>query len=318
MSVYNNQHNTKSRSHNWVHFFHRLLVFCHLELKLCYLKNLNLFSITVKKLFERMVDDEFWIFLKAFSWETDINLSNARWFYSKKPRKIGKGNLHFTENWLSINEIWCAVYICNHMCHKCGKGVLVRTLIKQLLTKYHFFLTKWPQISHIHKRCNFLKVSLELFRQTASFLWIVCDLLPYLSFGYLRQNRSLTTAGGVLLLNSLMCYIHWTHKCVQNKVGSHFNAFLLDTWSKHVRKFNPRPPEVFFVTRPPREGLLQPPPWILRNVWYPYILLPMYRYGPLLSIDIKMSTIEIQMSLLWLHKVSAPSQIWMCWKYTLY
>ena len=72
MSVYNNQHKSKSRGHNWVHFFHRLLVFCHLELKLCYLKNLNLFSITVKELFERMVDDEFWIFLKAFSWETDI------------------------------------------------------------------------------------------------------------------------------------------------------------------------------------------------------------------------------------------------------
>ena len=33
------------------------------------------------------------------------SLSNTRWFYGKK-LKIGKGNLDFTVNWLSRNEMW--------------------------------------------------------------------------------------------------------------------------------------------------------------------------------------------------------------------
>ena len=40
------------------------------------------------------------------------------------------------------------------------------------------------------------------------------------------------------------------------------------------------------------------------------------RYGPLLSIDTKMSTIELHMTLLWRHKVSVSSEIWIDWKYT--
>ena len=48
-------------------------MYCYLEFKLCYLKNLNLFSIRVKELFEpivlrRKADG----ILKAFSWETDL------------------------------------------------------------------------------------------------------------------------------------------------------------------------------------------------------------------------------------------------------
>ena len=43
------------RGHNWVHFAHRLLVYCYLEFKLRYLINLKLFLIRVKELFEPIV-----------------------------------------------------------------------------------------------------------------------------------------------------------------------------------------------------------------------------------------------------------------------
>ena len=42
----------------------------------------------------------------------------------------------------------------------------------------------------------------------------------------------------------------------------------------------------------------------------------MYRYGPPLSIDTKVNTIDLHMTSLWRHKVIAPSEIWMHWKYT--
>ena len=50
--------------------------------------------------------------------------------------------------------MWCAAGNDNYMSYTCAKGILDRTLIKQLLTKYQFF-TKLPQISHIHKNRNF-------------------------------------------------------------------------------------------------------------------------------------------------------------------
>ena len=35
---------------------------------------------------------------------------------------------------------------------------------------------------------------------------------------------------------------------------------------------NPRPPEVFFITRPPKGGCCNPLPWFsIWNAWYPYI-----------------------------------------------
>ena len=48
------------------------------------------------------------------------------------------------------------------------KIFMIRTSIKQLLTKYQIF-KKSPQISHIHKNV-FFKVYLQLFRPTASSL----------------------------------------------------------------------------------------------------------------------------------------------------
>ena len=57
------------RGYNWVHFAPRLYVglYCYLEFKLRYLKNLKLFLIRVKE----KKGDGFLLFLKAFSWETD-------------------------------------------------------------------------------------------------------------------------------------------------------------------------------------------------------------------------------------------------------
>ena len=52
------------------------MVYCYTEFKLRYLKNLKLFSIRVKELFEPIVlrkkGDGLLLFLKAFSWETDL------------------------------------------------------------------------------------------------------------------------------------------------------------------------------------------------------------------------------------------------------
>ena len=61
--------------------------------------------------------------------------------------------------------------------------------------------------------------------------------------------------------------------------------------------FNPSPSEVSFVICPPKGGLLRPPPWIFyTECLIPLYLLPVYRYGPPLSIDTKMSTIELHMT----------------------
>ena len=76
-------------------------------------------------------------------------------------------------------------------------------------------------------------------------------------------------------------------------------------------------PQVFFCNTSSEGGLLQPPPWIFyTESLIPLHLLPVYRYGPPLFIDTKISTIELQMTSPWRHKVSASSQIWMYWKYT--
>ena len=79
------------RGHNWVHFAHRL-VYCYHEFKLRYLKNQKLFSIRVKELFKPIVlrkkGDGFLLFLKVFSWETDLSVTLGD-FTEKKPAKLG-------------------------------------------------------------------------------------------------------------------------------------------------------------------------------------------------------------------------------------
>ena len=115
------------RGHNWVQFAHRPIVYWYLEFKLRYHKNLKLFSIRVKELSEPIA---LWkkkkrrmeaLFISIFL--SNRSLSNARWFYGKKP-KIWKRNLYLTENWNSRNEWWCAADNHNYMCRTCAKGFL--------------------------------------------------------------------------------------------------------------------------------------------------------------------------------------------------
>ena len=102
-----------------------LTVYCYLELKLRYLKNLKLFSITVKELFKPIAKKKrrrvFALFITFFL--RNRSLSNARGFYGKK-RKIRKGNFYLTENRLEKNEIWFAEDNHSYMCHICIKGFL--------------------------------------------------------------------------------------------------------------------------------------------------------------------------------------------------
>ena len=128
-------------------------MYCYHEFKLRYLKNLKLFSVRVKELFEprpivlwkKKRRRVFALFKSIFL--RNRSLCNAGWFYGKK-RKIGKGNLYLTENRLSENEMCCASDNHNYMCHTCAKELL-DLWIKQLLTKYQIF-TKLAQIPHIH------------------------------------------------------------------------------------------------------------------------------------------------------------------------
>ena len=66
--------------------------------------------------------DGFLLFLKAFSWETNLWVTLDA--FTVKKRKIGKGNLNLTENWLSKNKIRCKSDSHNNMCHICAKELL--------------------------------------------------------------------------------------------------------------------------------------------------------------------------------------------------
>ena len=54
--------------------------------------------------------------------------------------------------------MWCAADNHNYMCHICAKGFLDSNFNKAVIyQKYQIFM-KLPQISHIHKNCNFLSI----------------------------------------------------------------------------------------------------------------------------------------------------------------
>ena len=118
-----------------------------------------MFSIKVKELFEPIVlqkkGDGFLLFLKAFSWETDFWITLGD-FKVKKTRKIGKGNLHLSENRLSWNEIWRAADNHNYMCHKCTKEFLDSNLNQAVIDKISNFHEISPNSTYSHKS-QFLK-----------------------------------------------------------------------------------------------------------------------------------------------------------------
>ena len=87
---------------------------------------MKLFSIRVKELFEPIVFRNkrrrvFALFKSIFL--RNRSLSNVDDFTVKK-RKIGKENLHLTENRFSRNDMWCATDNHNYMYHICAKGFL--------------------------------------------------------------------------------------------------------------------------------------------------------------------------------------------------
>ena len=147
-------------------------MYCYLEFKLRYLKNLKLFSIRVKELFEPIVlrikrRRVFALFIIFFL--RNQSLSNARWFYGKK-HKIRKDNLYLTENWLERNEIWFAEDNHSFMCHICAKRYLNSILI---ISSYY-----WQNINFNEIAPNFT------FWQKSQFFkynWNFLDqlLLPY-------------------------------------------------------------------------------------------------------------------------------------------
>ena len=98
-------------------------MYYYLEFKLCYLNNLKLFSILIKKIFETIVTKQktktrriFAVFLKHFL-ENPIDLLVTLGDLTAEKRKIGEGNLYSTENRCSGNEMWCAVVNHNHIRH---------------------------------------------------------------------------------------------------------------------------------------------------------------------------------------------------------
>ena len=129
-------------------------MYCYLEFKLSYLKNLKLFSIRVKELSEpivlckkkrrRVLAHFISIFLRNRS------LSDTRWFYGKT-RKIGKGNLYLTENRLSWNEMCCASDNHNYMCHTCAKEFWNSNFNEAVIDKISNFHDIVPNFTFLSK-----------------------------------------------------------------------------------------------------------------------------------------------------------------------
>ena len=144
------------------------MVYCYLEFKLCYHKNLKLFSIKVKELLEPIVlqkkGNGCLLFLKAFSWETDLWVTLCK--FMVKNAKIGKGSLYLTVNQLlSWNETWCAVLqiITNIMSHMC-KRIFFKNQTS-ISTYWQNIKFSWncPKF-HIFTKIVIFQVYLQLFR----------------------------------------------------------------------------------------------------------------------------------------------------------
>ena len=93
------------------------------------------------------------LFLKAFSWETDLWVTLGD-FTVKNENWEGKSvfkwkSIKLKRTVLRIITIICVTYV--------QKNLLIRTWIKQLLTKYQIF-TKLPQIPRIRINRNFSSI----------------------------------------------------------------------------------------------------------------------------------------------------------------
>ena len=82
-----------------------------------------MFLIRVKELFEPIVlqklkGDGLLLFLKAFSWETDLWVTLGD--FKVKNAKLGRETCILTENRLSRNEMLCVADNHNDMCYICA------------------------------------------------------------------------------------------------------------------------------------------------------------------------------------------------------
>ena len=93
-------------------------MYCYLEFKLCYLKNLKFFSIRVKELFEpkilRRKAGGILFFLKALSWETDLWVTLSD--FMVKTVKLGREiYMELKINWVEtkhgVRQIITIVYV---------------------------------------------------------------------------------------------------------------------------------------------------------------------------------------------------------------
>ena len=108
----------------------------------------------------------FLLFLKAFSWETDLWVTLGD-FTVKNPAKLEREicielKIDYVETKCAVLQI--IITCVTHM----QKNFEIRTSIKQLLTKYQI-LTKLPQIPHSHINGNF-KYICNVLEPTASSL----------------------------------------------------------------------------------------------------------------------------------------------------
>ena len=92
----------------------------------------------------------FLLFLKAFSWETDLLWETLGDFAVKK-RKIGEGNLYLTENQLSRNLMWCASDNHNNLCHICAKLILDSNFNLAVIHKISIFNEIAPNFTYSHE-----------------------------------------------------------------------------------------------------------------------------------------------------------------------
>ena len=129
------------RDHNWVHFTRRLLCTVILNSNFAILKKPEIVFNKSKRIIWAYSfmkrGDGFLLFLKAFSWETDLWVTLGD--FAVKQRKIRKGNLYLTENWLSRNEMWCATDNHNNMCPICAKVLLDSNFNQAVIYKLEFF-----------------------------------------------------------------------------------------------------------------------------------------------------------------------------------
>ena len=117
--------------HKWVFYIVSIMakVNCYIEFKICYPKNLILFSVSVKELLELIVLRKTMFFsfsFKAFSRETDLWVTLGD-FMIKDANLEGKSVFHWKSILQKRKKMWCGVDN-NHICHMCTETFFILEL----------------------------------------------------------------------------------------------------------------------------------------------------------------------------------------------